>query len=65
MCFDTLVPCRRLSWPVVGDLGQHLHGKVCNIPWDEKFNRMHEALSDQDYLTGWDVYAEFKSLSAA
>lgn len=56
---------RRLSWPVVGDLGQHWHGKVRNIPRDEKFKRMHEALSDLDYLTGWDVYAEVKSLSTA
>ncbi len=56
---------RRLSWPIVGDLGQHWHGKVRNVPRNEKLSRVHEALIDREYLTGWDVYAEFRALGTA
>ncbi len=56
---------RNLSWPIVGDLGQYWRGKVRNIPRDKKLIRVHEALSNHDYLTGWDVYAELRTSSSA
>lgn len=56
---------RRLSWSIVGDLGRYWHGKVRNMPGDEKLSRVHEALSEQDYLTGWDVYKELEALSTS
>lgn len=54
---------RRLSWRVVEDLGRYWNGKVRSIGRDEELSRVHEALSNQDYLTGWDVYAELKTPS--
>ncbi|CUH77199.1 hypothetical protein TRM7557_01258 [Tritonibacter multivorans] len=56
---------RRLSWPDVGDLGQHWRAKVRNIGSDGTLNRVHRALRKKAYLTGWDVYAKYRAKSTS
>ncbi|MBN9678772.1 phospholipase D family protein [Salipiger bermudensis] len=49
---------RRLAWSELGNLGRHWQGMVRNVHDEGQMLRAHQALSDLDYLTGWDLFEQ-------